>query len=52
MVLLGYLIRAFNTYLGGYVVVAAVYCGVGMALLAASLVYWKAEPKTQVKEPS
>jgi uncharacterized membrane protein len=52
MILLGYLIRVFNTYLGGYVVVAAVYCGVGMALLAASLVYWKAEPETRVKEPS
>ena len=41
MVALGFLLRAFNTYIGGYVVVAAIYCGIGMALIAASYVYWE-----------
>ncbi|KMP10453.1 hypothetical protein UR09_06190 [Candidatus Nitromaritima sp. SCGC AAA799-A02] len=52
MMLLGFLMRTFNTYLGGYVVVAAVYCGIGMALLAASLVYWKDEPQTPAEGTS
>jgi len=37
---LGFLLREFNGYLGGYVVVAGIYCGIGMALIAASRVYW------------
>jgi hypothetical protein len=41
MMLLGFLLREFNDYLGGYVVVASIYCGIGMALIAASSVYWK-----------
>ena len=41
MMLLGFLLREFNAYLGGYIVVAAIYCGIGMALIAASIVYWK-----------
>ena len=41
MMLLGFLLREFNSYLGGYVVVASIYCGIGMALIAASSVYWK-----------
>ena len=41
MMALGFLLRAFNTHIGGYVVVAAIYCGIGMALIAASYVYWK-----------
>ena len=41
MMLLGFLQREFNSYIGGYVVVAGVYCGIGMALIAASRVYWK-----------
>jgi len=41
MMLLGFLLRSFNSYLGGYVVVASIYCGIGMALIAASSVYWK-----------
>lgn len=41
MMVLGFLLREFNAYLGGYVVVATIYCGIGMALIAASSVYWK-----------
>ena len=41
MMILGFLLREFNSYLGGYVVVASIYCGIGMALIAASSVYWK-----------
>ena len=41
MMILGFLMRQFNAYLGGYVVVASIYCGIGMALIAASSVYWK-----------
>ena len=41
MMVLGFLLREFNAYLGGYVVVASIYCGIGMALIAASRVYWK-----------
>jgi len=41
MMLLGFLLREFNAYVGGYIVVAAIYCGIGMALIAASSVYWK-----------
>ena len=44
MMVLGFLLREFNTYLGGYVVVASIYCGIGMALIAASSVYWKNDP--------
>ena len=41
MMMLGFLLREFNSYIGGYVVVAGIYCGIGMALIAASRVYWK-----------
>lgn len=44
---LGFAMRHFNEYLGGYVVVAAVYCGIGAALLVSSRIYWKATPKLQ-----
>ena len=37
---LGVLLRSYNEYLGGYVVVAAIYCGVGMALIVSSRTYW------------
>jgi hypothetical protein len=40
MMLLGFLLRTWNEYLGGYIVVAAIYCGIGMALLLGSRVYW------------
>ena len=37
---LGVLLRSYNEYLGGYVVVAAIYCGVGMALIVSSRADW------------
>ena len=37
---LGVLLRSFNEYLGGYIVVAAIYCGIGMALIVSSRIYW------------
>ena len=52
MVILGLLLREFNGYLGGYVVVASVYCGIGMALIAASKVYWKKDQLPPVQEVS
>ena len=52
MMVLGFLLREFNTYLGGYVVVASIYCGIGMALIAASSVYWKNEQLPPAEEVS
>ena len=52
MMVLGFLLREFNTYLGGYVVVASIYCGIGMALIAASSVYWKNDPLPTAEEVS
>ena len=52
MMILGFLLREFNAYLGGYVVVASIYCGIGMALIAASSVYWKNDPIPSVEEVS
>ena len=49
---LGFLLRTFNTYLGGYVVVAAIYCGIGMALIAASYVYWINDHPAPAEEAS
>ncbi len=43
---LGVLLRSYNEYLGGYVVVAAIYCGIGMALIVSSRTYWASEPPT------
>jgi|TARA_B110000467_G_C18293533_1_gene466378 hypothetical protein len=40
---LGFLLRTYNEFIGGYIVVGAVYCGIGAALAVASLVYWKSE---------
>lgn len=40
---LGVLLRSYNEYLGGYVVVAAIYCGIGMALIISSRTYWATE---------
>ena len=50
MMVLGFLLREFNAYLGGYVVVASIYCGIGMALIAASSVYWKNEQLPPAEE--
>ncbi|MBC8284521.1 MAG: hypothetical protein H8E32_11960 [Nitrospinae bacterium] len=47
---LGVMLRSFNEYLGGYIVVAAIYCGVGMALIVSSRVYWFANPQTPEPE--
>lgn len=44
MILLGFLLRSYNEYLGGYIVVASVYCGIGMALMVSSRFYWIAGP--------
>ena len=49
MMILGVLLRSYNEYLGGYIVVAAIYCGIGMALIVSSRVYWFAE--SEVKKP-
>jgi hypothetical protein len=50
MMVLGFLLREFNAYLGGYVVVASIYCGIGMALIAASSVYWKNDPLPPIEK--
>ena len=42
----GILLRSFNEYLGGYIVVAAIYCGIGMALIVSSRIYWFSDAKT------
>ena len=47
MMALGILLRSYNEYLGGYIVIAAIYCGVGMALIVSSRVYWFAESEVQ-----
>jgi hypothetical protein len=52
MMILGFLLREFNSYLGGYVVVASIYCGIGMALIAASSVYWKNDPLPTTEKES
>jgi len=52
MMVLGFLLREFNAYLGGYVVVASIYCGIGMALIAASSVYWKNDHLPPVQDVS
>jgi uncharacterized membrane protein len=50
MMLLGVLLRNMNGYLGGYIVVAGIYCGVGIALIVGSRVYWKTEVEVPVEE--
>ena len=52
MMILGFLLREFNAYFGGYVVVASIYCGIGMALIAASSVYWKKDQLPPVENVS
>ena len=48
----GFMLRTWNEYLGGYVVVAAIYCGIGIALMVSSLVYWKSQPDDTAMEES
>jgi uncharacterized membrane protein len=50
MILLGVSLRTFNEYLGGYVVVGGIYCGIGLALMVSSLTYWKRETQPAVVE--
>jgi hypothetical protein len=50
MMLLGILVRSFNEYLGGYIVVAGIYCAIGVALMVGSRVYWKSETEVPVTE--
>ena len=47
---LGILLRSYIQYLGGYIVVAAIYCGIGMALIFSSRVYWFTEPQIRKSE--
>ena len=47
---LGVLLRSYNEYLGGYIVVAAIYCGIGMALIVSSRIYWFTESEVQKPE--
>ena len=47
---LGILLRSYKQYLGGYIVVAAIYCGIGMALIFSSRVYWFTEPQIRKSE--
>jgi uncharacterized membrane protein len=49
---LGVLLRSYNEYLGGYVVVAAIYCGIGMALIVSSRIYWATESDSSTFENS
>ncbi|MBT3920998.1 MAG: hypothetical protein HOF21_00320 [Nitrospina sp.] len=48
----GVLLRSYNEYLGGYVVVAAIYCGIGMALIISSRAYWATEPNASTVDNS
>lgn len=52
MILLGVSLRHFNEYLGGYVVVAGIYCGIGLALMVSSLTYWKTDTQPAPEENS
>ncbi|MGV7221617.1 MAG: hypothetical protein ACQ9MH_08840 [Nitrospinales bacterium] len=52
MILLGFLLRHYNEYLGGYVVVGAIYCGIGAALAVSSLAYWTGDSKVPAEENS
>ncbi len=52
MIGLGVALRTYPHLVGGYVVVAAIYCGIGMALIMGSLVYWKSDVKPVLEEAS
>ena len=44
MIGLGMFMRTYNDWFGGYIVVAAIYCGIGLALTVSSMYYWKGDP--------
>lgn len=50
MMLLGFMVRNFNEYLGGYIVVAGIYCAIGIALMVGSRAYWKSESEILVTD--
>ncbi len=52
MMAFGFSLRSFNELIGGYVVVAAIYVGVGLALTVSSFYYWKPESGTTAKTES
>lgn len=52
MMAFGFSLRSFNELIGGYVVVGAIYVGVGLALAVSSFYYWKPEPGTVVNPES
>jgi hypothetical protein len=52
MMILGFILRTYNSFFGGYIVVATIYCGIGMALLAASTIYWKNNRSAPAEEIS
>jgi len=47
MISLGIALRFYNEMIGGYIVVGAIYVGIGIALCVSSLVYWKPEPMAE-----
>ena len=50
MMFLGFFLRTMNEYIGGYVVVAGIYCGVGLALIIGSRAYWKSDSNIAPQE--
>ncbi len=52
MIGLGFFLRTFNHWFGGYIVVAAIYCGIGLALTVSSFYYWKSEPSDMAETES
>ncbi len=46
MMAFGFALRTYNEWVGGYVVVGAIYVGVGLALAVSSFFYWKPETGT------
>lgn len=52
MMAFGFSLRSYNELIGGYVVVAAIYVGVGLALAVSSFYYWKPEPGSVVHPES
>ncbi len=49
---LGFLLRAVNESIGGYVVVGGIYCGIGAALMVSSLAYWKSDSPSVDQQPA